>query len=493
MADGNLSGWSNPGKSWFLGIGINKYVEFTDLSNAVGDVQKILSILQNTYDIDADCVHTLFDEEANEENIIDKLDFLSKQVGDDDKLIIYYSGHGMVNNNIDVGYWIPHDAKKTSSARYILNSTVKDYVGGLSAKHILLISDSCFSGSMFMRGASRSTEVADELANLPSRWAICSGRNDEEVYDGDPGSHSPFAQSLINLLSNIKSDNINIGKVVNHVIEETAANYEQLPDGRPLFGVGHGGGQYIFRKKGTYAPAAAEDSKKERKQKSATRSTVSQLGHGTSQKKDSSSSDLKMVKIIAGTILGAFLIMAVLFWGIFSIGNDGNDVNEINQTTPAVSEPQELNPHDLPYKGYFNANQYYKLSNSVLGNKMSIDILNDGENDKPLLADTEQLSGQSWKLTEIGGGYYRMTTEWQGESQSLDVIKEDGVNKIRLLDSGNYTGQFWKFHRSEDNRYRITNFWLGDDFSLSYDHKNDRIRVILTESTKEENQLWIVR
>ena len=29
----------------------------------------------------------------------------------------------------------------------------------------------------------------------PSRWGICSGRHDQEVYDGEPGKNSPFAEN----------------------------------------------------------------------------------------------------------------------------------------------------------------------------------------------------------------------------------------------------------------------------------------------------------
>ncbi len=251
MSSGKLTQWKNTAISWFFGIGINKYEAFSDLSNAVRDVEAIAKLVNEEYDVLPEHVITLFNEKATEENIIQRLDWLSTRIKKDDKLIIYYSGHGKVNHEINRGYWLPHDAKKESSSRYIPNSTIQDYIGGIDAKHILLISDACFAGSIFMRGEYRSGEASDELESRKSRWALCSGRADEKVYDGEIGGHSPFAQSLLNILSSTKKDSIAIGSIVNHVIEETASNYEQLPDGRPMFGVGHGGGQYIFRKKGS--------------------------------------------------------------------------------------------------------------------------------------------------------------------------------------------------------------------------------------------------
>ena len=40
----------------------------------------------------------------------------------------------------------------------------------------------------------------EELERIPSRWAICSGRHDEEVYDGEPGKNSPFTECILEVL-----------------------------------------------------------------------------------------------------------------------------------------------------------------------------------------------------------------------------------------------------------------------------------------------------
>ncbi len=253
----NLTSWQPTQKSWFLGIGINAYAEFPKLSNAVKDIKEVKDILVDKYDVDEKHVLTLFDQEATKENIIDTLDDLGKKVEPSDKLFIYYSGHGHLNDHLGLGYWIPVDAQKNKAARYIPNSTIRDYVKGIKAKHILLVSDSCFSGSLFMQGQHRSSRAIKELDNLTSRWAICSGRHDEEVYDGDPGENSPFTKSFIDILKSNEQDHLNVGRVADRVIEQTASNYEQLPDGRPLFGVGHQGGQYIFKQKGKARSTAA--------------------------------------------------------------------------------------------------------------------------------------------------------------------------------------------------------------------------------------------
>jgi uncharacterized protein (TIGR02145 family) len=349
MSNGDLSTWKNTGQSWFFGIGINTYAEFPNLTNAVRDVETILELLVETYDINSECVYTLFNEEATEENIVEKLDFFAKNVKSNDKLIIYYSGHGRVNQDINTGYWIPSDAKKSSSSRYILNSTIQDYVGGIDAKHILLISDSCFSGTLFMRGAFRSTYVAEQLEERQSRWAICSGRHDEEVFDGEPGGHSPFASSLINYLKQNTEDLLPVSLVAHHVIEETASNYRQLPDGRPMFGVGHGGGQYVFRKKNAIdkdvkiKPIAQQvHNKKQAEDNDALKQSSSQA----SSNNLSDEAAIKIMKWIAITVLGAFIIVGGIIVGSILLGGDNSD--NANQHATGVHQVKDADGETYP-------------------------------------------------------------------------------------------------------------------------------------------------
>jgi sulfatase modifying factor 1 len=238
---------SAEGTSWFLGIGINEYQHFPPLRNAVKDVEDVVRVLQDRYDVAPENTLTIFDTEATRRNIIRTLDRLQRKVGPKDKLIVYYSGHGHLNKFSGKGYWIPTNAEQDDTAAYIRNSTIREYVDDIKSLHTLLISDSCFSGALFVRGTQRSSAAIQELANIPSRWALCSGRHDEEVYDGKPGENSPFAESIIDTLRDNRRKEYNVIKLIDRVVEQTRSNYKQMPEGNPLFGVGHKGGQYVFR------------------------------------------------------------------------------------------------------------------------------------------------------------------------------------------------------------------------------------------------------
>ena len=229
-------------RSWFFGIGINTYQQFDQLNNAVKDIDDVLTLLRERYDINEEI--TLFNEEADKMNILDQFEEMSDELKAEDKLLIYYSGHGYLRD--ETGYWIPVDGRKGKRASFIRDATIRDCIKSIKAKHILLISDSCFSGSLVSREVGREGLAMEELEKDRSRWVISSGRQREKVGDGTPGKNSPFASSILKILKQNEQGKLNVAYLSDKVTKLTRFNYEQLPQGSPLFGVGHEGGQYVF-------------------------------------------------------------------------------------------------------------------------------------------------------------------------------------------------------------------------------------------------------
>ena len=139
------------GKYVALVIGINSYNGYWHpLKTAVNDASEIADVLKNEYRFSE--VHTLIDGEATRRNIIEKFEWLTKNVTPDDNLLIFYAGHGQYNKAFNKGYWVPVDAKSNSVADYISNNDVKTFLGGIPSKHTLLITDACFAGDIFRGG-----------------------------------------------------------------------------------------------------------------------------------------------------------------------------------------------------------------------------------------------------------------------------------------------------------------------------------------------------
>lgn len=135
-------------------------------------------------------------------------------------------------------------------------------------------------------------------------------------------------------------------------------------------------------------------------------------------------------------------------------------------------------------------NGYYRLTTQWQGEGKSLDVINDGVNNKLQLANTANASGQFWKITSVGGGYYRLTTQWLGENKSLDVVNDGVNNKLQLAATTNASGQFWKIETVGNGYYRLTTKWLGIGKSLDVVNDGSNNKLQLADSTNVSGQYW---
>ena len=79
-------------------------------------------------------------------DILDALDVLTEQLGANDNLMIYYAGHGWLDEGAGEGYWLPTDAKPNRRRNWVSNATISSILRSLQAKHVMVVADSCYSG-----------------------------------------------------------------------------------------------------------------------------------------------------------------------------------------------------------------------------------------------------------------------------------------------------------------------------------------------------------
>jgi hypothetical protein len=161
-----------------LVIGINQYkhanAQLSHLNNAIPDAERLYRVLVDTYQFSKE--HSVMLENPTRQQIIYEFEKMADLVSPKDNLLVFYAGHGVWDERIKVGYWLPSDAKTTDKSGWISNSTVRDYLAGINSRHSLLITDACFSGSIFKTREAHLSEIA--MANLykrPSRKAMTSG------------------------------------------------------------------------------------------------------------------------------------------------------------------------------------------------------------------------------------------------------------------------------------------------------------------------------
>ena len=237
------------GKNYLLTIAIDAYRHCPPLYNSVADAQALVRVLNERYDFEAANTITLFNEAATEGNMLHTLRDLVRTLTPADNLVLFFSGHGEFDDVLEEGYWIPVDARRGAPEDYLPNSKIRTILNAIKAHHIFLIADSCFSGSLF---AQYKQVGVDRLEAFPSRWGLSSGRN-EIVEDGQPGRHSPFADSLLfHLRENREA--LGVGALCQAVMEEVSANSSQTPLGEPLRVEGHRGGQFFFHLRASEQP-----------------------------------------------------------------------------------------------------------------------------------------------------------------------------------------------------------------------------------------------
>ncbi len=226
-------------------IGIDNYKDenILDLDNPVKDAEKLRQTLIDHYNFNEENISFL--QNATREVIIRNLDALSNEIGPEDNLLIFYAGHGVWDPESNNGYWLPSDADEDVKINWFRNSTLVDYLKEINSKHTLLITDACFSGSIFkMRSAFGNREKAyEKLYELPSRKAMTSGSL-TKVPD-----RSSFTRFLIQRLEENDETYLSSEQLFSSFRIAVINNSDVIPQYGEIENVGDEGGDFIFLKK----------------------------------------------------------------------------------------------------------------------------------------------------------------------------------------------------------------------------------------------------
>ncbi|OCC14196.1 serine/threonine kinase [Dissulfuribacter thermophilus] len=240
------------GDNWLFVIGIDSYLHWPRLKTAVNDARSVRDVLLERYHFDRSHLIELYDEDATRKNIIGKLRYLAKHVREDDTLFIFYAGHGHLDSITKEGSWIPVESGVRDASSWITNHDIKNYlkVDAIKAKHILLVSDSCFAGDFFRGHRGKLPEVTEKVIRkaweLPSRQAITSGGL-EPVSDAGFGGNSVFSHFLIAALKENRKPYLIPSDLYPYIQAGVIENAEQYPQYGILQGTGGSqGGEYVF-------------------------------------------------------------------------------------------------------------------------------------------------------------------------------------------------------------------------------------------------------
>jgi hypothetical protein len=231
----------------FLPIGIDNYQKdpWPVLTNAKEDVKRLGDILCEKYGFTL-LDDYVFDEKATLELIHEEFEKAVKNCYEVDELVIYYAGHGSESPS-GTGHWIPVDGDD-KRYRWISNAAVIDHIKEIKAKHVFLISDSCYSGTFVLKQLKLSgiNLSMDELTEKRSRIILTSG-DVTPVSDGVAGFGTPFNKTLCEVLQNNTLPELRLSKLIDNVVRTTSVRSKQVPQACELDCDDNDGGDMILR------------------------------------------------------------------------------------------------------------------------------------------------------------------------------------------------------------------------------------------------------
>lgn len=202
-------------------IGMNEYEHLSTLSTAVQDAKELARVLADEH---AYSVHPPLLNATRSQLVKLLTEELPKLVKKDDRVLIYFAGHGIALDSDDhpKGYLVPIDAEPGEEESLVAMDVLHKAIHQLPCKHGLIILDCCFAGAF-----KWSTGYRDVVLDLPEiiyeerfyqytqdpAWqVITSSASDQKASDilsdrtlglrnEDNARHSPFAEALFKGLS----------------------------------------------------------------------------------------------------------------------------------------------------------------------------------------------------------------------------------------------------------------------------------------------------
>jgi len=225
-------------------IGVSDYEDpIPSLASPVKDLEEIGRIYRELLGYEVRMLPN-----ADKAAIVLALNRLILETGANDSVTVVYAGHGHMVEKTQRGYWIPARASAEDPSQWISNNDIARILEGIAARQILLVSDSCYSGTLAREAKVDKAQVpADYRQVLAQRSVtVLSSGGEEPVPDQGRDGHSVFAWHFMQQLKGVKDVARGVD-LSGQVAQGVAAEIPQVPQYGAGLGSGHQrGGDYLF-------------------------------------------------------------------------------------------------------------------------------------------------------------------------------------------------------------------------------------------------------
>jgi len=237
------------GNNHVLFIGIDDYQYLPKLNSAVNTCERLAEVLAKKFIFKPTDFTKLYNQDATKSKIYETLKHLQKTLHpDEDSLIIYFYGHGLVNQENDQSYWALYESDSSKAETllehlHFFQSNVKPF----PLKHVLVISESIIINSLYIHTLSRGLSCFAYDSYLRSSRYGWSAGYDLSLYPNIiPGK---IAEHLIDYLNNTEKYYICTMEISGKINSEIETKYEVEAQYNPIINTGNDGGQYVFFRK----------------------------------------------------------------------------------------------------------------------------------------------------------------------------------------------------------------------------------------------------
>ena len=188
------------GKDYALLFAVNEYEHWQKLHNPSLDAMKIKTELEDTYGFETELILN-----PTMQEVFAKLrEYAAKTYHPEDQVMIFFAGHGYFDEIFQIGYLVARDTELPDKDRehisYISHPLLKERIDNIACKHIFLMIDACFSGTLdhellTHRGEKKPVNIK-RVMQYQTRRYMTSGGN-EYVPD-----KSEFAYRVLEALRN---------------------------------------------------------------------------------------------------------------------------------------------------------------------------------------------------------------------------------------------------------------------------------------------------
>ncbi len=233
------------GRYHALVIGNNDYKNLPKLATAVGDAEAVAMLLEDKYGFRVTKLTN-----ATRREITGTFNRLRQTLTKKDNLLVYYAGHGILDEEADRGYWLPVDARRDDDSEWFSNTRLTGYLKAMSAQHVMVVADSCYSGNLTrvatasVRSGAERDAWMQRMNAKRSRTALTSGGL-EPVLDQGGGGHSVFARAFLTALE--ENPEVLFGEeLFDRLKGQVVANADQTPEYSDIRYTGHEKGDFLF-------------------------------------------------------------------------------------------------------------------------------------------------------------------------------------------------------------------------------------------------------